>query len=178
VGSNLTKGGGFFLRKEPPPGHEGTSAGPWMCVYVFQGLTVGWWKEERHSSDTTARSAGFESQAGWASHGCCVVLSRKEKGEERVGVGGRGKYPGASPHVRKKKEEKNKPTAKVPDRPNGERGKAITKKKNTFHHPSQWTYSQQEFSLDVYRIFLVCDELFFTIFGKFFPFIIYQIVLR
>jgi hypothetical protein len=30
---------------------EGTSAGPWMCVYVYQGLTVGWWKEERHSSD-------------------------------------------------------------------------------------------------------------------------------
>jgi hypothetical protein len=114
----------------------GTSAGPWMCVYVFQGLTVGWWKEERHSSDTTARSAGFESQAGWASHGCCVVLSRKEKGEERVGVGGRGKYPGASPHIRNKKEEKNKPTAKVPDRPNGERGKAITKKKKLFiiHH--------------------------------------------
>jgi hypothetical protein len=53
---------------------EGTSAGPWMCVYVFQGLTVGWWKEERHSSDTTARSAGFKSQAGWASHGCCVVF--------------------------------------------------------------------------------------------------------
>jgi hypothetical protein len=39
---------------------------------------------------------------------CCirVVLSRKEKGEERVGVGGRGKYPGAPPHIRKKKEEK------------------------------------------------------------------------
>jgi hypothetical protein len=59
---------------------EGTSAGPWMCVYVYQGLTVGWWKKERHSSDTTARSAGFESQA---SHGCCVVLCRPEKGEER-----------------------------------------------------------------------------------------------
>jgi hypothetical protein len=70
---------------------EGTSAGPWMCVYVYQGLTVGWWKEERHSSDTTARSAGFESQAGWASHGCCVLLysccvvQKKEKRE-----GGRG----------------------------------------------------------------------------------------
>jgi opacity protein-like surface antigen len=41
---------------------EGTSTGPWMRVYVFQGLTVGWWKEERHSSDTTARSAGFKSR--------------------------------------------------------------------------------------------------------------------
>jgi hypothetical protein len=89
---------------------EGTSAGPWMwCVYVCQGLTVGWWKEERHSSDTTARSAGFESQAGWASHGCCVLLysccvvHKKEKGEEMVGVGGRGKYPGAPPHHIKRK---------------------------------------------------------------------------
>jgi hypothetical protein len=38
---------------------------------------------------------------------CCirVVLSRKEKGEERVGVGGRGKYPRAPPHIRKKKRE-------------------------------------------------------------------------
>jgi hypothetical protein len=78
-----------------------------MCVYVFQGLMVGWWKEERHSSDTTARSAGFKSQAGWTSHGCCVV----QKGEERVGVGGRGKYPGAPPPIRKKK-RKNKPTAR------------------------------------------------------------------
>jgi hypothetical protein len=57
VGSNLTEEGGFFPK-------EGTSAGPWMCVYVFQGLTVGWWKEERHSSDATTRSARFKSQAG------------------------------------------------------------------------------------------------------------------
>jgi hypothetical protein len=70
----------------------GTSAGPWMCVYVFQGLTVGWWKEERHSSDTTARSAGFESQAGWASPWMFVfvfVLWRPEKGGRRR-EGGRG----------------------------------------------------------------------------------------
>jgi hypothetical protein len=33
-----------------------------------------------------------------------------------VGVGGRGKYPGAPPHIRKKKERKNKPTARyLPD---------------------------------------------------------------
>jgi hypothetical protein len=94
---------------------KGASAGPWMRVYVFQGLTVGWWKEERHSSDTTARSAGFKSQAGWASpmDVCAVfrvVLSRKEKGEERVGVGGRGKYPGAPPHTKEKKRGKNEPT--------------------------------------------------------------------
>ncbi|KAH0820358.1 hypothetical protein GEV33_002433 [Tenebrio molitor] len=67
---------------------EGTSAGPWMCVYVYQGLTVGWWKEERHSSDTTARKMR----------------------RERVGVGSRGKYPGAPPDHRK--DDKNKPTVK------------------------------------------------------------------
>jgi hypothetical protein len=40
------------------------------------------------------------------------VSSRKRrKGEERVGVGGRGKYPGAPPHHIRKK-EKNKPTAR------------------------------------------------------------------
>jgi hypothetical protein len=94
----------------------GPSAGPWMCVYVFQGLTVGWWKEERHPSDTTARSAGFESQAGWASHGClclysCCGVQKKEKEEERVGVGGRGKYPGTPLHHIGKKRRK-KPTAR------------------------------------------------------------------
>jgi hypothetical protein len=90
---------------------EGTSAGPWMCVYVFQGLTVGWWKEKRHSSDTTARSAGFKSQARWASHGClcciscCVVLKGKRRRE-----GGRG-WPGKvprSPAADKGKKERNK----------------------------------------------------------------------
>jgi hypothetical protein len=86
---------------------EGTSAGPWMCVYVYQGLTVGRWKEERHSSDTTARSAGFESQAGWALPWMlCVVVfvlcrPEKKRRRERVGVGSRGKYPGAPPHHRK-----------------------------------------------------------------------------
>ncbi|KAH0811188.1 hypothetical protein GEV33_011603 [Tenebrio molitor] len=78
---------------------EGTSAGPWMCVYVFQGLTVRWWKEERNSSDTTTRSAGFKSRPDGP--------PRKEKGEERGGVGGRGKYPGAPPH------QLRKPTASV-----------------------------------------------------------------
>jgi hypothetical protein len=37
---------------------------------------------------------------------CCahIVLSRKLKEEKRVGVGGRGKYPGAPPHHLRKKE--------------------------------------------------------------------------
>jgi hypothetical protein len=61
-----------------------------------------------------------------------VVLSRKEKGEERVGVSGRGKYPGAPPHIREKKRGKNKPTARYLIDQYGERGKAIIKfKKNT-----------------------------------------------
>jgi hypothetical protein len=111
----------------------GTSAGPWMSVYVFQELTVGWWKEERHSSDTTARSAGFESQAGWASHGClclysCCGVQKKEEGEERVGVGSRGKYPGAPPHHIGKKEKK-KADRKVPDRPVVVKGERLYKKK-------------------------------------------------
>jgi hypothetical protein len=46
-----------------------------------------------------------------------VVLSRKKKGEERVGVGGRGKYPRAPPHIKgKKKERKKQVDRKVPDR--------------------------------------------------------------
>jgi hypothetical protein len=61
---------------------------------------------------------------------CCdirVVSSRKRRGE-RVGVGSRGKYPGAPPHHKGKKETKA-------DRKRyligllGERGKAKKKKK-------------------------------------------------
>jgi hypothetical protein len=41
---------------------EGTSAG-WMCVYVFQGLTVGWWKEESTLFRPPPRGQhGFESR--------------------------------------------------------------------------------------------------------------------
>jgi hypothetical protein len=99
VGSNLTEGGEFFPRKEPPPGHG------WVV------LTVGWWKEERHSSNTTARSAGFKSQAGWASHGCCVLYSCcvVQKGK-RKREGERG-WPGIvprSPAAHKEKKERKK----------------------------------------------------------------------
>jgi hypothetical protein len=106
---------------------EGTSVGPWICVYVFQGLTVGWWKEERHSSDTTARSAGFKSQARWASHGCCVVfvLCRKEKRGRR---GWPGKVP-RSPAAHKEKERKKQADGKVPDRPGVVKGERLQKKK-------------------------------------------------
>jgi hypothetical protein len=45
--------GEFFPRKEPPPGHG--------CVCMSSGADgVGWWKEQRHSSHTKARSAGFK----------------------------------------------------------------------------------------------------------------------
>jgi hypothetical protein len=56
-----------------------------------------------------------------------VVLSRKKKGAERVGVGGRGKYPGAPPHLKRKK--RKKPTARYLIDQYGEKGKAIKKKK-------------------------------------------------
>jgi hypothetical protein len=48
---------------------------------------------------------------------CAFRVVQKRRGEERVGVGGRGKYPGAPPHIRKKKERKKQADRKVPDRP-------------------------------------------------------------
>jgi hypothetical protein len=42
---------------------------------------------------------------------CCIrVVSSRKRRRERVGVGSRGKYPGAPPHHRK--DDKNKPTVK------------------------------------------------------------------
>jgi hypothetical protein len=42
---------------------EGTSAGPWMCVYVSSGLTVGWEKEESTLFRPPPRGQhGFESR--------------------------------------------------------------------------------------------------------------------
>jgi hypothetical protein len=63
---------------------------------------------------------------------CCirVVSSRKRRGEERVGVGGRGKYPGAPPHHKGKKEKKQA-DRKVPDRPVVVKGERLKKKKNS-----------------------------------------------
>jgi hypothetical protein len=55
---------------------EETSAGPWMCVYVSSGLTVGWWKEESINtfSTTTARSARVRVLSGKGAHGCISVV--------------------------------------------------------------------------------------------------------
>jgi hypothetical protein len=56
---------------------EGTSARPWMCVYVYQGLTVGWWKEESTLFRPPPRGQhGFESRregCPWV-YKCCVCL--------------------------------------------------------------------------------------------------------
>jgi hypothetical protein len=60
-------------------------------------------------------------------YSCCVV----QKGEERVGVGGRGKYPGAPPHIRKK-ERKKQADRKVPDRPIVVKGDRLLKKNYNF----------------------------------------------
>jgi hypothetical protein len=95
-----------------------------------RGLTVGWWKEERHSPDTTARTAGFKSQAGWASHGCLCCISccvvQKEKRRREGGCGWPGKVP-RSPAAHKRKKRK-KPTARYLIDQYGEKGKAIKKK--------------------------------------------------
>jgi hypothetical protein len=57
---------------------EGTSARPWMCVYVYQGLTVGWWKEESTLFRPPPRGQhGFESRregCPWVYKCCCVCL--------------------------------------------------------------------------------------------------------
>jgi hypothetical protein len=76
----------------------------------------------------------------------CCPGRKKEKRE-----GGRGwprKVPRSLAAHKEKKKEKNKPTAKVPDRPNGERGKAITKKK----------YFSSSITMDLFptRIFFRC----------------------
>jgi hypothetical protein len=86
---------------------EGTSAGPWMCVYVFQGLTVGWWKEERQPGGQQGSNPGLPWMFVLYFVLCC--LERKKEG-----VGGRGKYPGAPSYIRGKKRGKNKPTARYP----------------------------------------------------------------
>jgi hypothetical protein len=57
---------------------EGTSAGPWMCVYVSSGLTVGWWKEESTLFRPPPRGQhGFESRREGRPRVykcCCVCL--------------------------------------------------------------------------------------------------------
>ncbi|KAJ3634564.1 hypothetical protein MTP99_007515 [Tenebrio molitor] len=76
-----------------------------VCLVGADGRVV----EGRHSSDTTARSAGFKSQAGWASHGClcciscCVVQKGKKEKRGWVWVAGE-----STPEPRRTKEKRGK----------------------------------------------------------------------
>jgi hypothetical protein len=54
-----------------------------------------------------------------------------------VCVGSRGKYPGAPPHHRK--DDKNKPTVKVPDRPSKVKGERL--KKKNMYNKHEWMCS-------------------------------------
>ncbi|KAJ3619939.1 hypothetical protein MTP99_003942 [Tenebrio molitor] len=61
--------------------HGATSA----VEAVANGLTVGWWKEERRSSDHHREVGRVQIPAGWVIHGCRVVLvlCRPERRKER-----------------------------------------------------------------------------------------------
>jgi hypothetical protein len=114
VSSNLTEKGGFFPRREPPPGHG--------CVgRVVEGRTTLFRRPPRSRQGSNPGRMGHP----WMS--CCVriVSSRKEKGE-----GGRGKYPGAPPHHLRKKEGREKQLAdrKIPDRLGVIKGEGYKKK--------------------------------------------------
>jgi hypothetical protein len=67
VGSNPTEGGGFFRRKETPPGH-----GCGVCLVGADGRVV----EGRINtlSATTARSARVRVPSGKGAHGCISVV--------------------------------------------------------------------------------------------------------
>jgi hypothetical protein len=94
---------------------EGTSAGPWICVYVFQGLTVGWWKEERHSSDHH-REVGrvpFKSRPDGPLMDvvlCSYCVVQKVERREEGGRGWPGKVPRspAAPPKEKRGEKEEK----------------------------------------------------------------------
>jgi hypothetical protein len=97
---------------------EGTSAGPWMCVYVFQGLTVGWWKEERHrevSKVQIPRRMGLLWMFVLYFVLCC--LERKKEKRRWAWVAGES-TPNPAAH-KGKKERKKQADRKVPDRPVG-----------------------------------------------------------
>jgi hypothetical protein len=73
------------------------------------------------------------------------VSSRKEKGEERVGVGGRGKYPGAPPHHQRKKRENQLPDRKVPDRQGVVKGEGLKKtKRKRKSEENEWEWEERE----------------------------------
>jgi hypothetical protein len=118
VGSNLTEGGRFFPRKEPPPGHGCVCMSFRADGRVVEGRATLF----RHHREVSRVRIPGRMGLPWM-FVFVFVLWRPEKGERRRegGVGGRGKYPGAPPHHIRKREEKQA-DRKVPDRPVGERG--------------------------------------------------------
>jgi hypothetical protein len=101
VGSNPTEGGGFFRRKETPPGHG--------CVCVCLSGADGRLVEGRATLSRHHREVSMVQIPGRMGLPWMFVLyfmlccPERKKGEERVGVGGRGKYPGAPPHIKGKR---------------------------------------------------------------------------
>jgi hypothetical protein len=87
---------------------EGTSGGPWMCVYVFQAdgrVVEGRATLFRHHREVSR----VRIPGRMASHGClclysCCGVQKKEKGEERV-AWWPGKVPRspAAPHKKKRR---------------------------------------------------------------------------
>jgi hypothetical protein len=98
VGSNLTEGGGFFPRKEPPP-----------CVCVCLSGADGRVVEGRADTLPTPPRGRQGSNPGRMGHPW--MLCRPERRKEK-GVGGRGKYPEAPAPPKKKQTDR-----KVSDKP-------------------------------------------------------------
>jgi hypothetical protein len=104
VGSNPTERGGFFRRKEPPPGHG--------CVCMSSGadgrVVEGRATLFRHHREVSRVRIPGRMGRPWMLCVVVFVLCRPEK---------------------RRKEKRTSRPQKVPDRPSGERGKAIKKKK-------------------------------------------------
>jgi hypothetical protein len=119
VGSNPTEGGGFFQRKEPPPGHG-------CVVYVSSGLTVGWWKEESTLFRPPPRGQhGFES--------------RREKAPMGVRWNGRG-WPGKVPRSPVASPEK----AKEQGNWNGKQRPTERYRKKSYGKKREWQFKKKK----------------------------------
>jgi hypothetical protein len=109
---------------------ERTSAGPWVCV-CLSGADgrVGERRATLFRHHREVSRVQIPGRMG-PSHGCLCCISCCVVQKERVGVGGRGKYLGAPPHIKgKRKRGRNKPTARY-----GEKGKANKKTKKSTHN--------------------------------------------
>jgi hypothetical protein len=96
------KVGGRIADSAPPIGFPSQEPRRAMDVCVCLSGADGRVVEGRATLFRHHREVGkVQIPAGWASmmlYSIRVVSSIKEKGEEKVGVGGRGKYPAAPPH--------------------------------------------------------------------------------